>query len=333
VFLLVVGCEGEGDALAPAPSVAPRAAAAEAPSPTAIPESEPPLSLLEAELSQDAILVRLADAPARTFEPVGSTSVVFRMDLEGTVDAAFKPRTLQHRWGHKAEVAAYRVARLLALDNVPPAITRRIPASELRERLVPEFHDAWDEIHRWTVWDDDEHVTGAAIYWVPGMRSPGLDAPGGIAQLRGWLSQGGSVPADRAKLAADISTMLAFDYLIGNWDRWSGGNVQGTAAGDRLFIRDHNAAFASPLPISLHRRLRAHLHGAERFSRRFLGRLAQLDGAAVREELSHDPGHASDHPILTDAQLSDMMDRRAALLSYVGALIAAHGEAQVVAFP
>jgi hypothetical protein len=318
-----------------AESVPPAPGARGGPAPEIEPEPAPtpPLPMLGAKLDQDALLAMIEDAPVRSFEPVGRTSVVFRMELAAEVDAAFKPRTRQHPWGFRAEVAAYRVARLLEMDNVPPAVTRRVSAGRIRDRLHPDFHDAWEEIAQWTLWDPDGTVAGAAIYWIPRMRNLGLEQPGGIGRLRRWLAQGGAIPGEHEELASDASTMVAFDYLIGNWDRWSGGNVQGTASGGRLFIRDHNVAFASPLPTSLHRRVRDHLTGAQRFSRSFVESVARLDADALRAELAQDPGHAAGDAILSDVQIADLMDRRRALLSYVGALVEAHGEERVLVFP
>jgi hypothetical protein len=328
---VAVADEGPGAGEAPrgaGPSAGGRARGGAAPGAKTPPS--PTLPMLGTDLDQDAILERLQHAPVRLFEPVGRTSVVFRMELRDTVDAAFKPRTRQHPWGYKAEVAAYRLARLLGMDNVPPAVTRRVSAKELRGRLDADFQDTWDEILRWTLWDEDAQVTGAAIYWIPGLRDLGLDQPASNRQVLRWLSQGRPVPEGRRPLTTDLATMIAFDYLIGNWDRWSGANVQGTRSGKRLFIRDHNVAFASPLPGTLHRRIRNHLVGAERFPRGFVERLARMGERDVRKALVEDPGHATGAPILSDAQIADLMDRRQGLLSYIGSLVQAYGEANVL---
>ena len=72
-------------------------------------------------------------------------------------------------------------------------------------------------------------VEGAAIYWIPDMHELGLDTKDGAARWARWLGQDGELPSrEKYKAqAADVSTMVCFDYLIGNWDRFSGANAQG----------------------------------------------------------------------------------------------------------
>ena len=67
--------------------------------------------------------------------------MTLRIDLPGSISAAFKPRTDSHPSGWQAEVAAYRVARGLGMHNVPPAIVRRILELLHAATLeIPELH-------------------------------------------------------------------------------------------------------------------------------------------------------------------------------------------------
>lgn len=284
------------------------------------------------ELPLDRIEAHLTRAKSQLFRPVGTSSVVFHMVLEGEISAAFRPRTRKHPGGHKAEVAAYRLARALGLDNVPPAIRRRISRDELRARLHPEYRDAFAALEAEIAWNKSGSVQGAAIYWIPQMRSHGLDRRPAIDEWSRWLRLGATVPEEKERLAADLSTMLAFDYLIGNWDRFSGGNVQGLPSGERLFVRDHNLAFAAPLPGHLHDRIRSHLRRSERFSRELVRRLVALDASALRSVFK-DAFARDDEELLTEAQLRGVLDRRATLLSYIGALIDESSVDRVLAFP
>ncbi|MFW6049668.1 MAG: hypothetical protein ACODAU_00760 [Myxococcota bacterium] len=293
---------------------------------------EPP-AFLGRSTPPAAILDRLVDAPILWFEPVGRTTVVFRVVFEGGGKGLFEPSTRQHPAGHRAEVAAYRVARLLGLDGVPPAITRRVAREDLRARLDPELEDAWAPIARWTNWSADGWVAGAAIDWVPDARALGLERHEAVRRWSRWLSQEGRVPEDGRALARDLSNMVVFDYLIGHWERLGRGGIEGTPDGARLYLRDHNKAFAAPLPPVLHRRTADGLLRSEKFSRGLVERLARLDADALRAELARDPGHAAGAPLLTAAQVAGVMDRREAILSYVGALIDEHGEEAVLVFP
>ena len=75
-----------------------------------------------------------ASLPVRG-KSIGHTSVVFKLALDGGLDVAYKPRS--HRGGERfhGEIAAYRLAVALGLDNVPPAVPRSFPADVLRKSL------------------------------------------------------------------------------------------------------------------------------------------------------------------------------------------------------
>ncbi|RLB56333.1 MAG: hypothetical protein DRJ42_03575 [Deltaproteobacteria bacterium] len=294
-----------------------------------------PMAFAGTGLRQDEIQRHLlTDRPTR-FKPVGSTSVVFEMRLDGPVNGAFKPRSRQRSGGAASEVAAYRIARLLGMDNVPPAVTRRIRREDIQARLHPDFADAWDEIVDWTVWNDDGTCTGAAIYWVPQMRSLGLERAGRMTRWTRRLRQGGEIDANDVPLHADLSRLVVFDYLIGNWDRWSGANAQGLPDASRLIIRDHDSAFSVPLPAEIHRRVFDHLKRTEKFSRTFVQRLLRMNEEALRAELGRDPGARGAHGELSldDRQIAAVMDRRQAVISYIVALIDAHGRDRVLSLP
>lgn len=282
----------------------------------------------------ERLLDRLQTSPVRSLEPIGRSSVVFRLAFEDGTRGSFEPATRQHPRGHRAEVAAYRVSRLLGLDVVPPAITRRFALSELRSRLDPDFRDAWDDIERSMLPETDGFVPGAVIHWVSDARPLGLEREVAKRRWGRWLSQQGTVPADRRALARDLSNMRAFDYLIGNSHRLDDGlaAVLGTPDGHRAYLRNHRRAFATPLPPALHRQLVDALVGVERFSRGFIQRLSRLGWKAIRAELARDPGHVAGAPLLTDAEVAAMMDRRETLLSHVGALIEARGADRVLVF-
>jgi hypothetical protein len=60
--------------------------------------------------------------------------------------------------------------------------------------------------------------------------------------------------------------------------------------------------------------------------------LGALDEASIRAELAQDPSHQTD-PLLNAAQIADVLDRRATILSYIAALIEERGEDEVLFFP
>ncbi|MEM9069619.1 MAG: hypothetical protein AAGE52_13990 [Myxococcota bacterium] len=342
-LLLIVACGSE-----PQPRVEPEPApeepsepepAAVEPAPEPAPEPEPlepaeGLVFPPGPHTHEALLEALAHTSSRQFKPVGTTSVVFRMRMRSEHTAAFKPRSRQHRRGYKAEIAAYRIAQLLALDNVPPATLRAVALREIRERFHPRYDDVdtWNEIEEWCLRDPDGRTRGAAIYWIPEMENPRYERAEQIRRWRRWLAHDGTIPEGKDVLARDLSTMLAFDYLIGNWDRFSGGNIHTTPDGTRLFVRDHNAAFAVHLSPQVHTRLRDRLMYSERFSRELVDRIQRMDRDAVERALSLETAHAND-PLLNEAQVDGVLERRLTFLSYVGALVDRFGEDAVLFFP
>ena len=280
------------------------------------------------DVDQDALLEVISTARSRSFKPVGHTSVVLRMRTVARVTAAMKVRSRAVPRGYQHEIAAYRISRLLGLDNVPPAIYRRVAWKEIRQRFHEDKLDKRASVRHAIVWDDDGSTPGAAIYWVKGMRSVGYED---VSKWAGWLEDG-HIPEGKEALARDLSTMAVFDLLIGNWDRFSGGNLPSDAKRQRAILRDNDRAFSTPL---LPRRYEALLDGlmrTQRFSRALVGRLAELDEDALRGELARDPSQAS-APLLSDTQIADLFDRRATILSYIAALIEERGEEKVLVFP
>ena len=282
--------------------------------------------------SADSILARLVERRPRRVRQVGTSSVTLRMDLGDGLESAFKPRTRTHPRGYLAEIAAYRIARALGMDNVPPVIGRRLPRPMLEERFEGAHAERdWQAIREDIRWDAPGIVRGAAIYWVPRMRPSELATARDLSRVAPWLSQSGQLPEERASVARDLSTLIAFDYLIGNWDRWSGGNVSTDESGQRLFVRDHNVAFVEPLTPERYERLRGQLERVERFSRAFVERVGELEEARLRLALAEDP-ESQERPVLDETQIAGVLSRRRALLSYVGALVDVHGRERVLAW-
>ena len=280
------------------------------------------------ELEQDEILEVISSADSRSFKPVGHSSVVFRMRTVARVTAALRIRTHEIQDGYRYEIAAYRISRLLGLDNVPPAIYRRATWKEINQRFDEDLLARRGAIRRAVLWDEDGSAPGAAVYWIKGLRSVGLE---NRASWQSWL-QDGDIPRGKAALARDLSTMTVFDLLIGNWDRFSGGNLPTDRERQRAFLRDNDRAFSTPLLRGRYEKLLEGLTGAKRFSKDLVLHLAALDEASIRNELDRDPSQQST-PLLSDAQIAEVLNRRGAILSYIAALIDEHGEARVLFFP
>jgi hypothetical protein len=280
------------------------------------------------DVHQDDLLRVISTARSRSFKPVGHTSVVLRMRTVARVTAAVKVRSRDLPHGYQHEIAAYRLARLLGLDNVPPAIFRRVGWKEIRRRFHEDKLDERPSVRRAVLWDEDGTAPAAAIYWIKRMRSVGYEDESKWAR---WLRDA-EVPRGKEALAHDLSTMVVFDFLIGNWDRFSGGNLPSDATRQRAILRDNDRAFSTPLLPRRYETLLDALIRTKKFSRTLVERLSELDEAALRRELGKDPSHAA-ASLLSDAQIEDVFDRRATILSYLAALIEERGEDEVLVFP
>jgi len=291
-------------------------------------EVEPPPRFVGTEVAADEILEVISSASSRSFKPVGHSSVVLRMRTVARVTAALRVRSHDLERGYQYEIAAYRISRLLGLDNVPPAVYRRATWNEIRQRFHEDMLDRRGSVRRAVLWDEDGSAPGAAVYWVKGLRSVGLEKK---ARWQSWLKDG-EIPLGKAALARDLSTMVVFDFLIGNWDRFSGGNLPTDSSQQRALLRDNDRSFSTPLLERRYENLLDGLTRTERFSKDTIHHLAALDEASIRAELARDPSHETD-PLLNAAQIADVLDRRATILSYIAALIEERGEDDVLFFP
>ncbi len=277
-------------------------------------QAHPPL------FSRDAIVPNLLRAPVEKVTNVGSTSIVFRLDFAKGQSAAFKPKTRDRYSIYSAELASYSIARSLNLDNVPPVVQRTIARKDIRTHLAEKDVKDWNDLNAVLAWSGKDEVTGAAIYWVPNLKDNGFDTTRGIKTWVSWLEQGGTIPADKISLARDMSNLIVFDYVVGNWDRFSGGNLNSDASGHRIVLRDHNNTFNVPFPLKLHQRVLHSLTRVEKFSKDLIARLQVMDAGTLK-----DSG-------LSQKQIDDVLDRKVAVLSRIAALCDVHGVDRVFSF-
>jgi len=282
--------------------------------------TEAPESRTFGGLPEAQILEAIRTQPVQSRRPVGSTSVNLHLDLAGDIDAGWKPHATTHRERYRAEIAAFRLNRLLGLSRVPPAVSRSLPRSTLR--LAPDSP---------VVFEPNGTARGAAMYWVPVLRGSGVDGPAQIERWTRSLQVSTTLPTDPVQLARleQISTLLVFDLLTGNWDRWSGANIPADAQGELLY-RDNNGAFDEPFVDAQLRQSLYWLRRTQRFRRSVIDRARFLTDAAIRAEMALDPDPR--HPPLSDAQIRSLLRRRDALIGYVDGLVTRHGAARVYAW-
>jgi hypothetical protein len=164
-----------------------------------------------------------------------------------------------------------------------------------------------------------------------GYRGLALEEPAWRAKWTAWLMREDAEPAtaDRS-LASAISTLIAFDYVTANWDRWSGGNIARDSSNDRILFVDNDGAFYEhPGLVDLRRQL-SRIRRVVRFSRAFVTALRALDDARLRVAIGDESRGV---PLLSDAVILATEGRMTTLLAVIDAKIVRAGEAATLAFP
>ena len=129
-------------------------------------------------------------------------------------------------------------------------------------------------------------------------------------------------------MAAQVSQLVVFDFLTANPDRYSGGNIKMSPEGDRLYFMDNTMAFF--LGAEGQPRNRAWLDRTERFSRRMWTALDRITERTLQRLVGPD---SDGQEILTVSEIRAVVARRETVQRHVRALLAAHEEAEVFAFP
>jgi hypothetical protein len=210
----------------------------------------------------------------------------------------YKLRTKRGPARYKAEIAAHRLGVALGIPNVPRAFPRSFDAAKLRAALSGEAGALFD---REAIVGANGTVPGAIMPWIDQLEFLPLESELWASRWKGWVGKG-DIPDDQRALAKQISTMLVFDYVTANWDRWSGGNVGFERASGMVLFVDNDGAFYDPPPPGQLAAQLARVRAAERFSKSFVTSLRALDGAALRAAIGDEtPGVPLLAPKVVDA--------------------------------
>jgi hypothetical protein len=256
---------------------------------------------------------------------IGHTSYVLKLTLSGGAKAAFKPRSrlpLGDR-RYRGEIAAYRLALALGIDNVPRAVPRSFDAASPALRSVEDFATR-------VLVDPDGRIRGALIPWIEQYRVLPLEEAGWRARWESWLMDPAApIPDGDRPLAAAISTMIAFDYVTANWDRWSGANVAQDGATGKLLYVDNDGAFYESPPVDALARQLALLQRVRRYSRSFVDALRALDRRKMLEAFAQE---APGVPLLPDKVVDAADARRQTVLRVIDARVGDAGAAATLVF-
>jgi len=285
-------------------------------------------------IKDEILLTPLAGDIARAKFNRGGSSISLRLDFLGGGRAAFKPEQTMSGQFPRMEVAAYRLDRLLGLNAVSPAIPVRFRLEEVLGRLDDGSRDLVPRILAEVPADEAGVIIGELQWWIPVIKDAEidgvpLDGPEGMRLWKRYLKVGEPEPYEARHLLPQISSMVLFDYLINNRDRWSGANCKASPDRRTLYFMDHTLAFGSE--IEAEDRVRAMLLQVQKYSGSLVRRVRRLDPAALRAAMTT---HTAPYErILTDAEIDGVLQRRKALLAYVDDLVARHGPDAVLVYP
>ena len=301
----------------------------------AVEDEAPPWSGQFLGHSDQALLAQLRESPLVAVKlNRGGSSLSLRADLENGSRAACKPNQVHMHSQPRREIAAYRVNRLLGLASVPPAIGRRFIAAEMADRFRPDKPRDRVRFLAEVVPERDGSVVSEMSWWVPDLGPATLDgfeidSTEGVVTWKRYLTAGVNIAPESAPLVAQVSDLVLFDFIINNSDRWSGGNLKSTQKGRILVFLDNTLSFGGD--PNGHTRVRTYLFRSQKFSRRLIERLRQLDQGQLEEALTSD---IDPFPHLLERnEIRAILKRRDYAIRYVEELVQQHGEDVVLAFP
>jgi hypothetical protein len=144
-----------------------------------------------------------------------------------------------------------------------------------------------------------------------------------------WLTHGTPIAPDKRPVAAQLSDLIVFDFLISNPDRYSGGNMKMSPDGTHLYFMDNTMAFF--LDPNGHEKTRAALLRTQRFSRHLYRALDRLSVRRLEHELAAEKD--SPYEILTPSEMRAVVARRDVIKKHIEGLVALYGEPNVLVFP
>ncbi|HSS03415.1 MAG TPA: hypothetical protein VLM79_40405 [Kofleriaceae bacterium] len=264
----------------------------------------------------------------------GGSSLSLRIDFASGARAAFKPLQIHPQSDPRREIAAFRIDRLLGIGRVPPAKSAAFSVDDVIAAIEPSGRAyAGGRIENEAL-PRAGKLVGEVSWWIPEIKllrigGHGIDEPEGTALWSSYLQAGADLPAELAPLLAQIASVIVFDVVIDNSDRWSGNNTQGSPDGRILYFMDNTLSFSAF--THGHAANLSKLGRIQVFPRALIGKLRALTHAAVAAAVGGEDDLLG--PLLTDVEIRAIMSRRDHVLEYIDHLIADLGEDAVLALP
>lgn len=286
--------------------------------------------------SDEALLAPLGTSPVTRIKlNHGGTSLSIRVDFASGARASFKPEQIHPQSNPRREIAAYRIDRLLGLGRVPPAKAVQFELAALLEAAEPSHRRFLTERFANEAIVRGGVVRGELSWWIPELKFAKvgphlLEEDAGQALWSSYLQVGATVPEAARPLAEQIASLVLFDVLIDNPDRWTGGNTVMSPDATVLYFMDNTMSF-SRFAVGHKSNLKA-MRRIQVFSRRLVDRLRTLteDDVVAALGTGDEAGLA---PLIDERDIRALLKRRNGIVRFIDELIAQHGEAAVLALP
>jgi hypothetical protein len=287
------------------------------------------------ELPDEMLLAPLAATPVTGLKlNHGGTSLSLRLDFQSGARAAFKPQQTHPQSDPRREIAAYRIDRMLGIGHVPPAKSATFAIADLIAAAAPDARDYTEQRFAEEAIAHGGKVSGEVSWWIPEIRDAMIgefrvDEPNGMAQWVPLLQAGTPVPDELASLVEQLSTVIVFDVLIDNADRWTGNNTKCSVDRRALYFMDNTLAFSN---FTLgHESNLLPLHRISKFSKKLVKRLRTLTYTSVQKAIESPDDPLG--PLLEPAEIRALLARRDHLMRYIDGLSTELGENVVLALP
>jgi len=297
----------------------------------------PPPQATVFDAPDDVLLGPLATAPVTRVKPNrGGTSLSLRLDFANGSRAAFKPQQIHLQSEPRREIAAYRIDRLLGIGHVAPAKPAKFTVAELVAAADPQLKSVTTERIRTETRAKDGEVRGFVAWWIPEIRDArvgefNVDSSEGMALWTSYLKIGARIPERDRAMVEQLASLVVFDVVIDNADRWSGSNVKCSPDRETLYFMDNTLSFS--LFTKGHDNNLRPLYRMQVFPRGLIARLRAMTAETLAAILDLGDDPAGMGPLLTEPELAAVMTRRDHVIGYVDRLIAQFGEDAVLSLP
>jgi hypothetical protein len=245
-------------------------------------------------------------------------------DFTGDVEARFAMRADPVLY--KPRLAFYRVATALGSSLVPRTEMYQVRLGEVVRALAHDPHGL-QLLRSGVTVHNDGTVTLLVTEPISGGHVVDITAGDDATAWRSWAEGREAAPPDRQKLMLAYVETLVLDFVTANVGRRL---VTLDAAKSTLYLTENGGAFnerADPRGLDV---ILTQLKRVNRFPKRLIDRLRTFDRAEADRVLRDGP---FTNWLVATRPLSEMMERRRAIVSLVDARLAERGDSAVVLVP